>query len=70
MPVYNFAVGNPDPGSFPAEGLSNAAQTVLARDGEQLVVYPDQRGHAPLREIGAARFTKNNGIRCRSRTWR
>ncbi len=62
MPVYNFAVGNPDPGSFPAEGLSKAAQTVLARDGEQLVVYPDQRGHAPLREIGAARFAKNNGI--------
>ena len=62
MPVYNFAVGNPDPGSFPSEGLSRATQAVLARDGEKLVVYPDQRGHAPLREIGAARFVKNNGV--------
>ncbi len=62
MPVYNFAVGNPDPGSFPSKGLSIAAQTILERDGEQLVVYPDQRGHAPLREMGAARFAKNNGV--------
>lgn len=62
MPVFNFAVGNPDPGSFPAQGLSDAAARVLARDGASLVLYPDQRGHAPLREIGAVRFAKNNGI--------
>ena len=62
MRIYNFGAGNPDPGSFPAKGLSDAAVKVLARDGEQLVLYPDQRGHAPLREIGAARFAKNNGV--------
>lgn len=62
MRIYNFGAGNPDPGSFPAKGLAAAAQTVLGRDGESLVLYPDQRGHAPLREIGAARFAKNNGV--------
>jgi 2-aminoadipate transaminase len=62
MPVYNFAVGNPDPGSFPSQALAKAAEAVLARDGEKLVVYPDPRGHAPLREVGAARFVKNNGV--------
>jgi 2-aminoadipate transaminase len=62
MPVFNFAVGNPDPGSFPSDALAKAAAAVLARDGEKLVVYPDPRGHAPLREVGAARFVKNNGV--------
>jgi 2-aminoadipate transaminase len=61
MPVYNFGAGNPDPGSFPAKELGEATLRVLERDGEKLVVYPDQRGHAPLREIGAVRFAKNHG---------
>ncbi len=61
MRVYDFAVGNPDPGSFPATELAEATARVLERDGEKLVLYPDQRGHAPLREIGAVRFAKNHG---------
>jgi 2-aminoadipate transaminase len=61
MRLYNFGAGNPDPGSFPAKELAEATARVLERDGEKLVVYPDQRGHAPLREIGAVRFAKNHG---------
>jgi 2-aminoadipate transaminase len=61
MRIYNFGAGNPDPGSFPVKDLADAAVRVLERDGQQLVVYPDQRGHAPLREIGAVRFAKNHG---------
>jgi 2-aminoadipate transaminase len=60
--IYNFGAGNPDPGSFPAAELAEATARVLARDGQQLVVYPDPRGHAPLREIGAVRFAKNHGM--------
>jgi 2-aminoadipate transaminase len=61
MRVYNFGAGNPDPGSFPSAELATATARVLERDGDKLVVYPDQRGHAPLREIGAVRFAKNHG---------
>lgn len=61
MPVYNFGAGNPDPGSFPAQELAEASARVLARDGDKLVLYPDQRGHEPLREIGAVRFARTHG---------
>jgi 2-aminoadipate transaminase len=61
MRIYNFGAGNPDPGSFPTAGLAEAATRVLAREGDQLVLYPDPRGHAPLREVGAVRFAKNHG---------
>jgi 2-aminoadipate transaminase len=61
MRVYNFGAGNPDPGSFPTKELAEATARVLERDGDKLVLYPDQRGHAPLREIGAVRFAKNHG---------
>ena len=62
MPDYNFAVGNPDRGSFPAADLVEAAARILPRVGEKLVLYPDQRGWEPLREIAAQRFVKNNGV--------
>jgi 2-aminoadipate transaminase len=62
MRIYNFGAGNPDPGSFPSAELAEAAARVLAREGDQLVLYPDPRGHAPLREIGAVRFAKNHGM--------
>ena len=61
MRVYNFGAGNPDPGSFPTIELAEATARVMERDGDKLVLYPDQRGHAPLREVGAVRFAKNHG---------
>jgi len=36
MRVYDFAVGNPDPGSFPAAELAEATARVLERDGDVL----------------------------------
>src|SRR5262245_10389616 len=61
MPEINFAVGNPDPVSFPSQALAEATARVLARQGQTLAVYPDQRGYPALREIAAERFQKNNG---------
>ena len=62
MPEINFAVGNPDPASFPSQALAEATARVLARQGETLAVYPGAMGYQPLREIAAERFKKNNGI--------
>src|SRR5690606_18438456 len=62
MPIYNFGAGNPDPESFPSEGLTEATARVMATSGKLLAQYPDPRGHLPLREIGARRFKKNNGV--------
>ena len=60
--VYNFAVGNPDPGSFPGQELAEAALRVIPTMREALVTYPGPYGWAPLRQIAAERFKKNNGI--------
>src|SRR3989304_5857916 len=61
MREFNFGAGNPDPTSFPARELAEAAARVIARIGESLVLYPDPRGYAGLREVAAERFKKNNG---------
>jgi 2-aminoadipate transaminase len=63
MREFAFGSGNPDPDSFPAEELVEAAARVLPRIGKTLVLYPgtpDPRGHLPLREIAAERYKKNN----------
>ena len=61
MREFNFGAGNPDPTSFPARELAEAAARAIARLGESLVLYPDPRGYAGLREVAAERFKKNNG---------
>jgi 2-aminoadipate transaminase len=61
MPDYNFGAGNPDPASFPHEALAEAAARVIPRLGETLVLYPDQRGYPPLRQLAAERFRNSNG---------
>ena len=60
--VYNFAVGNPDPVSFPGVELAEAAHRIIPTLGDGLVTYPGSYGWTPLREIAAARFAKNNGV--------
>ncbi len=62
MREFNFGAGNPDPKSFPSQALAAAAARVLPRLGESLVLYPDPRGHAGLREVAAERFKKNNHV--------
>ena len=59
---YNFFSGNPDPVSFPAQGLADAAHRILPSLTEELVKYPDRYGYRPLREIAAERFKRNNGV--------
>lgn len=61
MREFNFGGGQPDPKSFPWSGLAAAAQSVLAREGEELVKYPGG-GYEPLREVASARFEKREGV--------
>jgi len=59
MREYNFGSGRPDPSSFPAEELANAAARILAAQGKELVHYPDSKGYVGLREIAAMRFERS-----------
>ena len=38
-PKYNFTGGNNDPDALPLEGLVQAAQAVMAREGRTLATY-------------------------------
>lgn len=62
QPVYNFGSGMPDPATFPAQGLADAAARILPQSAGVLVRYPDQRGWPALREIAVERFQRNHGI--------
>ena len=56
---YMFTGGMPDPASFPAEKLAEAAQKAVRREGGELFVrYPGDQGNAALREIAARRFNE------------
>jgi 2-aminoadipate transaminase len=62
MARYHFGGGCPDPGSFPLDGLSAAAERVLPRLREALCNYPESKGYRPLRELAAARFQRREGV--------
>ena len=56
---YMFTGGMPDPASFPAEKLAEAAQKAILREGGELFVrYPGDQGNAALREMAARRFNE------------
>lgn len=62
MREYNFTGGMPDPGSFPIEGLVEAAGRALREaGGDTLVHYPGDLGNITLREVAAQRFKESQG---------
>ena len=54
--VISFAGGLPSPELFPVEAISDAAQSVLAENGEEVLQYAPTEGYLPLREFIAARY--------------
>ena len=62
MKTYPFGSGRPDPGSFPTEGLVEAAIHAIPRIGGDFVLYPGDRGHVGLREVMAARESKREAV--------
>jgi 2-aminoadipate transaminase len=48
--TYNFGAGNPDPGSFPYQGLVQAMSDVMEVDGADALSYGSFYGYQGLRE--------------------
>src|SRR5258707_2987216 len=64
---YSFVGGNNDPDRVPVEGLIDAVNAVLKREGKTLATYglaSGPQGYRPLREFIAAKLKRDAGIGC------
>jgi 2-aminoadipate transaminase len=66
-PKFNFTGGNNDADEIPIEGLTQAAQSVLVREGRTLSTYglkSGPQGYRPLREFLSLKLKRDAGITC------
>jgi len=64
---YSFVGGNNDPEQVPVDGLIDAANAVLSREGKTLATYglaSGPQGYRPLREFLTAKLKRDAGIDC------
>src|SRR5947199_2797189 len=64
---YSFVGGNNDPDQVPVEGLIDAVNAVLKREGRALATYglaSGPQGYRPLREFLAGKLKRDAGITC------
>jgi 2-aminoadipate transaminase len=64
---YSFVGGNNDPDQVPVEGLTDAANAVLRREGRTLATYglsSGPQGYLPLRQFLTAKLERDAGIAC------
>src|ERR1700712_5697824 len=64
---YSFIGGNNDPDGVPVEGLIDAVNAVLKREGRTLATYglaSGPQGYRPLREFIAAKLKRDVAIDC------
>src|ERR1700684_1808249 len=64
---YSFIGGNNDPDQVPVEGLIEAVNAVLRREGKTLATYglaSGPQGYRPLREFLTAKLKADAGINC------
>src|SRR5467141_1310619 len=64
---YSFVGGNNDPDGVPVEGLIDAVNAVLKREGRTLSTYglaSGPQGYRPLREFLARKLNGHSGIIC------
>jgi 2-aminoadipate transaminase len=64
---YSFVGGNNDPDGVPVEGLIDAVNAVLRREGKTLATYglaSGPQGYRPLREFIAAKLKRDAAIDC------
>ena len=64
---YSFVGGNNDPGQVPVEGLIEAVNAVLRREGNTLATYglaSGPQGYLPLRQFLTKKLRRDAGIDC------
>jgi 2-aminoadipate transaminase len=64
---YSFVGGNNDPEQVPLDGLIEAVNAVMRREGRTLATYglaSGPQGYRPLREFLAAKLQRDGGISC------
>ena len=64
---YSFIGGNNDPDQVPVEGLIDAVNAVLKREGKTLATYglaSGPQGYRPLRDFLAGKLKSHAGIAC------
>src|ERR1700754_1256555 len=64
---YSFIGGNNDPDQVPVEGLVEAVNAVLRREGKTLATYglaSGPQGYLPLRDFIAAKLKRDAGMTC------
>ena len=64
---YSFVGGNNDPDQVPVDGLVDAVNAVLRREGKTLATYglaSGPQGYRPLREFLTAKLKRDAGIAC------
>src|SRR6201985_3453503 len=64
---YSFVGGNNDPDQVPVEGLIDAVNAVLRREGRTLATYglaSGPQGYRPLREFLSVKLRRDAGIGC------
>src|SRR5476651_2657600 len=64
---YSFIGGNNDPDQVPVDGLIEAVNAVLKREGKTLATYGlahGPQGYRPLREFLTAKLKRDAGIAC------
>src|ERR1700712_3317527 len=64
---YSFVGGNNDPDQVPVDGLIDAVNAVLRREGQTLATYglaSGPQGYRPLRDFIATKLKRDAGIAC------
>src|SRR5947199_4951428 len=64
---YSFVGGNNDPDGVPVDGLIEAVNAVLKREGKTLATYGlanGPQGYLPLREFLVKKLKRDAGIAC------
>src|SRR3954471_12602327 len=64
---YSFVGGNNDPDQVPVDGLTDAINAVLRREGKALATYNlahGPQGYLPLREFLAKKLKRDAGMVC------